>query len=70
MADPIEYFFIYFFINYNTIKNYILIIYELSNFDYFLGVVPQTRVSGRNRTHDPHTNNLAHYPLDYQDTDH
>ena len=39
-------------------------IYELINFDHLLGVVLQTRVSGGNRTHDPHTNNLAHYPLD------
>ena len=29
----------YLFINYNTITNYILIIYELSNFDHLLGVV-------------------------------
>ena len=48
--------FIYLFINYNTITNYILIIYELSNF------------SGGNRIHDPHTNSPAHYPLDYQGT--
>ena len=33
-----------------------------------IGVVSQTRVSGGNRTHDTHTNSLAHYPLDYQDT--
>ena len=59
--------FIY-FINYNAITSYILIIYELSNFDHLLGVVSQTRVSGGNRTHDPHTNSLAHYPLDYQGT--
>ena len=58
----------YLFINYNTITNYILIIYELSNIDHLLGVVSQTRVSGGNRTHGPHTNSLAHYPLDYQGT--
>ena len=40
-------------------------IYELSNFDHLLGVVSQTRGSG-NRTHDLHTNSLAHYPRDYQ----
>ena len=56
--------FIYLFINYNTTTNYIIIIYELSNFDHLLGVVSQIRVSGGNRTHDPHTNSLAHYPLD------
>ena len=48
----------YLFINYNTITNYILIIYKLNNFDYELGVVSQTRVSGGNRTHDPHVNSL------------
>ena len=58
----------YLFINYNTITNYILIIYELSNFDHLLGVVSQTRDSGGNRTHDPHANSLAHYPLNYQGT--
>ena len=51
-----------------TITNYILIIYGLSNFDQLLGVVSQARVSGGNRTHDPQTNSLAHYPLDYQAT--
>ena len=50
------------FINYNTITNYILIIYELSNFDHVLGVVLQTRVS---RTH---AHSLEHYSLDYQGT--
>ena len=59
---------IYLFIYYNIITNYILIIYELSNFDYLLGVMSQTRISGGNRTHDPLANSLAHYPLDYQDT--
>ena len=54
------------FINYNTITNYILIIYELSNFDHLLGVVSQTRVSSGNRTHDSHTNSLSHYQLDCQ----
>ena len=52
----------------NTITNYILIIYELRNFDHLLGIVSQTRVCGGNRTHDPHTKSLAHYPLDYQGT--
>ena len=33
-----------------------------------LGVVLQTRVSGGNRTHDPHANSLAQYPLVYQGT--
>ena len=37
--------------NYNTITNYILIIYELSSFDHVLGAVTQIRVSGGNRTH-------------------
>ena len=58
-------FFFYLFIYYNTITNYILIIYELTNFDHALGVVSQTRISGGNRTHD-HSNSLAHYSLDYQ----
>ena len=58
----------YLFINYNTITNYILIIYELSNFDHVLSVVSQTRVSGGNRTRDLHANSLGHYPLDYQGT--
>ena len=40
--------------------------YELSNFDHMLGVKSQSRVSCGNRIHDPHTNTLAHYPLDYQ----
>ena len=40
---------IYLFINYNTIANYIQIIYELSNFDHKLSVVLQTRVSGENQ---------------------
>ena len=58
----------YLFINYKTITNYILISYELSNFDHVLGVVSQTRVSGGNRTHDLHANSLAYYPLYYQGT--
>ena len=62
------FYFIYLFINYNTITNYILIIYELSNLDHTLGIVSQTRVSGGNQTHDPHAYSLAHYPLDYQGT--
>ena len=61
-------FIIYLFINYNTITNYIPIIYELSNFDHMLGVVSQTTDSGGTRTNNLHTNNLAHYALDYQDT--
>ena len=48
-----------------AITNYILIIYELSNFDRVLGVVSQTRVFDRNWTHDPHANSLAYYPLDF-----
>ena len=47
----------------NTNTNYILIIYELSNFD-----LVQIRVSGDNRTHESHANSLAHYPQDYQGT--
>ena len=38
----------------------------MSNFDHLLSVVSQTRVSDGNRTHNPHANNLANYPLDYQ----
>ena len=48
--------------------NYILIIYELNNIDYVLGVVSQTRVCGGNRIRDPHANSLAHYSLYYQGT--
>ena len=33
-----------------------------------LGVGSQNRVSEWNRTHDPHANSLAHFPLDYQGT--
>ena len=58
--------YLFLFINYNTITNYILIIYELSNFDHLFGVVSQTRDSGGNWIHDPNANSLAHYPLDYQ----
>ena len=58
----------YLFINYNTITNYILIIHELGNCDHVLGVVSQARVSGGNRTHDPHSNSLVHFALDYQGT--
>ena len=36
---------------------------SMSNFDHVLGVVSQTRASGGNRTHDPHVNSLAYYPL-------
>ena len=63
-----KYLLIYLFINYNTITNYILIIYQLCNFDRVLDTVSQIRVSDGNRTHDPHANNLALYPLDYQGT--
>ena len=35
----------------------------MSNFDHVHGVVSQT-----NRTHNPHANSLAYYPLDYQGT--
>ena len=56
------------FLNYNTIKNYILIIYELSNLYHVLSAVSQIRVSGGTRTHDPHANSLAHYTLDCQGT--
>ena len=56
--------FIYLFINYNTITNYVRIIYELNNFDYVIGVMSQARVSGGNRTHDPQVNSLTHYLLD------
>ena len=59
---------LYLFINYNTIKNYILIIYELNNFNHVLGVVSQAKVPGGSRTYDYHANSLAHYPLDYKDT--
>ena len=57
-------FIFYLFINYNTITNYILITYELSNFDHVLGVVSQTIISAGNRAHDSHANSLAHYLLD------
>ena len=60
-------YFFYLFINYNTITNNILIIYELSNFDHVLGVVLQGREPD-NRTHDPRVNSPAHYNLDYQGT--
>ena len=59
----------HFIINYNTITNYILIIYELRIFEYVLGVMSQILVSGvsvGNRTDDPHANSLAQYLLDYQ----
>ena len=51
--------------NCNTIINYILIIYELSNFDQVHGLVSQTRDSGGNRIHDSHGNSLAHYSLEF-----
>ena len=53
------------FINYNTILNYILIIYKLSNFDHVLRVVSQTRVYGGNRSYDSHSNSFGHCPLEY-----
>ena len=61
------FFFIY-LLQYNYKTNYILIIYELNNFDHMLGVVSAARVSSGNRSHDPHSNSLAHYPLGYQAT--
>ena len=60
--------FIYLYINYKKIPDCILIIYELSNFKYVLGVMSQTRVTDGNRTHDSLANGVAHYPLDYQGT--
>ena len=59
---------IYIYVSYNTIANYFLIVYELSNLDHLLGVVSQTKVSGGNRIHYHHANSLAHYPIDYQGT--
>ena len=56
------------FIIYNTITNYILIIYKLSKFNHVFGVVSQTRVSGGNRTHNPNDKNLTHYSPDCQGT--
>ena len=47
-CDNENIYFIYLFINCNTITNYILIIYELSNFDHMLGVMSQTRVFSEN----------------------
>ena len=44
------------FINYNTITNYILIIYEVSNFD---GVVSQGRVYGEKWTNNPHASSSS-----------
>ena len=52
-----------------TIINYILIIYELSNFEHVLGgIMRQTRVSGGNPNLDPHVNIVAHCPVHYQGT--
>ena len=42
MENAAENILFYLFVNYNTITNYILTIYELSNFDHVLGVVSQT----------------------------
>ena len=53
-----------------SVSNYISNICELSNSDHVLGIVLQTKVSGRNRTHNPHAKNLAHYSLDYHGTQH
>ena len=47
------------FMNYVTITNYVLIIYERTNFYYVLGVVSQIRVCGRNGTHGAYANVLA-----------
>ena len=58
----------YLFINYNTITNYFLIIYELSNFDSELGVVSQARISIINIAHYPYANSLVKYPLECQGT--
>ena len=62
----LNFIYLFIFINYNTLTNYILNIYDLSNLDHVFGVVSQTRASEGNRTHDPHANSLAHYLLDYQ----
>ena len=58
-----QYLLIYLFINCNTITNYILSIYELSNFDHVLGVMSQTRVWC-----DAHASSLEHYSQDYRFT--
>ena len=47
----------YRFINYNTITNYIPIIYKLSNLGHVLGVEYLVGI-------DPQVNGLAHYPVD------
>ena len=62
-----EIYFIYLLI-YNAITNYILITYDLSNFDHVLAVVIQTRAFAGNWTHNPHANSLTHYSLDYRGT--
>ena len=36
----------------------------LCNYDHLFGVVSQARVSGGNRTHNPHANSLAHFALE------
>ena len=52
------------FIYYNTITNYILIIYEVGNYDHvWTCVEPQVRISGGNQTSDPHANSLKLPPL-------
>ena len=38
----------------------------MSNFEHMIGVVSHARVTKGNRTYDPYTNCLAHYPLDCQ----
>ena len=58
---------IYLFINNNTITNYTLIIYELSNLDHTLGVVSQTRASSGNRTHDAHAKLTIKYNIVIED---
>ena len=49
----------YLLLNYKTFTNYIIIIYELSDFDYGRCSVA-TRVYGGTQNHDHYANNLAH----------
>ena len=58
------YLFIYLLIT-NTITNYILIIYELNNFDHVLAIVSQTRVSGGNRTNNFLLNPFVHKKVEF-----
>ena len=53
------YLFLYLSINYNIIANYILIIYDMSNFDHVLCVVSQTKVSGGNWIYDPQAGSIV-----------